>query len=399
MSKGIVFYSFQSITKKGPSGMVKYVLPLLQNLHNLTSTPILYKVGRIKAVTKLKNVIPLNRYYTLSLRTINLFNKFIFKLPSYKIRYYTERLYDYFASVSLNKPQVIISTAYLLRTTKKNKKLGGINIFLAGNPDDIEINALMNNERQKHNIKFEDAYTFIPRINFIKHSIDSFDHIITITISEFESYSKRINQNKISYVQNFIIPSRSTFHDLHFDKCKKLKFCYVAYPLWLKGLFYLLDAWSKIESDDVILQIAGYSNDELLQILNQKYSGLKNVEYLGFVNDLNQFLRSSHVCIVPSLLDAGPTTVAEAMTCGLPVIVSDGCGSRTLVKEGINGFVVPAGNHVAIFEKIIWFIENRDKISVMGSASEESIHELQQSNQDRKLAEHLLKIINNLTIK
>jgi len=399
MSKGIVFYSFQSITKKGPSGMVKYVLPLLQNLHNLTSTPILYKVGRIKAVTKLKNVIPLNRYYTLSLRTINLFNKFIFKLPSYKIRYYTERLYDYFASVSLNKPQVIISTAYLLRTTKKNKKLGGINIFLAGNPDDIEINALLKNEKQKHNIDFQDAYTFLPRINFIKNSIDTFDHIVTITISEFESYSKRISQNRISFQPNLIIPSKRQFQNQEIEKCKKLKFCFVAYPFWLKGLNYLLDAWSKVDSDEIVLEIAGNSNDELQKILNKKFPSLKNVEYLGYVEDLNNFLRSSHVCIVPSLLDAGPTTVAEAMICGLPVIVSDGCGSRTLVKEGINGFVVQSGNSTAIYEKITWFIENQSKISVMGMAAEKTIQELQESNQDRKLAEHIVEIINILTNK
>jgi len=377
--------------------MVKYVLPLIQNMQDITSIQILYKVGSIKDNTEYNIVIPLNRFYTLCLRAVNLFNKFFFKQPGFKIRYYTELLYDYFAALSLNKPQIIISTAYLCRTTNKNRKLGGINIFLAGNPDDVEINAMLKNEKQKHNINFDDAYTFIKRINFIKHSIDTFDHIVTITISEFESYSKRINKDKISYAPYLVIPSKSIFHDSQIDKCQKLKFCYVAHPFWLKGLFYLLEAWAEIENNDIVLQIAGNSNEELNQVLNNKYFGLKNVEYLGYVNDLNQFLRSSHVCIVPSLLDAGPSTVAEAMICGLPVIVSDGCGARTLVKEGINGFVVPSGNSAAIYEKINWFIENKSKISIMGKASEKTIQELQESKQDRKLAEHLIKIINKLT--
>jgi len=399
MDKKIVFYSFQSITKNGPSGMVKYVLPLIQNMQDITSMQILYKVGGIKDNSEYKNVTPLNTFYTLSLRAVNLFNKFIFKQSGYAIRYYAELLYDYFAALSLTKPQILISTAYLRKTTIKNRKLGGLNIFLAGNPDDVEINSLLENEKQKHNIDFMDAYTFLPRINFIKNSIDTFDHIVTITISEFESYSKRINQNRISFQPNLIIPSRTQFQNQETEKCRKLKFCFVAHPLWLKGLNYLLDAWAKIDSDEIVLQIAGNSNDELQEILNKKYPNLKNVEYLGYVEDLNKFLRSSHVCIIPSLLDAGPTTVAEAMMCGLPVIVSDGCGAKTLVEDNINGFVVQSGNSAAIYEKINWFIGNQSEISVMGIASEKTIQELIESNQDRKLAEHLIKIFNKLTNK
>ena len=41
------------------------------------------------------------------------------------------------------------------------------------------------------------------------------------------------------------------------------------------------------------------------------------------------------------IFDAGANVVLEAMSCGLPVIVSDRCGTDELVNDGGNGYVLP----------------------------------------------------------
>jgi glycosyltransferase involved in cell wall biosynthesis len=142
--------------------------------------------------------------------------------------------------------------------------------------------------------------------------------------------------------------------------------------------------------------IAGSINKDMGSYIQQRFNELKNVAFLGQIADLNRFFRKSHVCIVPSLLDAGPTTVSEAMICGLPVIVSDGCGAKTLVKEGENGFVVPSRNSKVIADKIDWFCRNQSAIPQMGNNAANTIKVLAKSDQNKIAAEHILKVIAQL---
>lgn len=123
---------------------------------------------------------------------------------------------------------------------------------------------------------------------------------------------------------------------------------------------------------------------------------MHNIKYTGWVNDLNHYYRSSDVCIVPSLLDAGPATVAEAMYCGIPVVVSEGCGSKALIEEGVNGFVVPAMDSEAIAQKVQWFIDNPDQIPGMGKNAAATIERLAKSDQNKDVANHIRQIIREL---
>jgi glycosyltransferase involved in cell wall biosynthesis len=51
-------------------------------------------------------------------------------------------------------------------------------------------------------------------------------------------------------------------------------------------------------------------------------------------------LRDAHALLHPSLSEGLPTVIVEGMSCGLPVIVTDVAGTRELVDDGIEGFVV-----------------------------------------------------------
>lgn len=49
--------------------------------------------------------------------------------------------------------------------------------------------------------------------------------------------------------------------------------------------------------------------------------------------------RSNDVVILPSLYEGFPNVVCEAISCGLPVLCSDICDNRSLVKDGVNGYL------------------------------------------------------------
>lgn len=129
------------------------------------------------------------------------------------------------------------------------------------------------------------------------------------------------------------------------------------------------------------------------EYINKHYNSLNNLEYLGWVNDLNNFFRTLHVCIVSSLLDAGPVTVAEAMYCGLPVIVNDGCGAKSLVKDSENGFVFPAEDSATLIKMIEWFFNNQNEIPKMGKNAIQTLDNLTQNDQYKKAADHIIEAV------
>jgi glycosyltransferase involved in cell wall biosynthesis len=56
----------------------------------------------------------------------------------------------------------------------------------------------------------------------------------------------------------------------------------------------------------------------------------------------------------------------EAMSQGLPLIITANTGGHDLIIEGKTGFLVPIRSPQAIADKISWFESNRDKTYEMG---------------------------------
>jgi glycosyltransferase involved in cell wall biosynthesis len=65
--------------------------------------------------------------------------------------------------------------------------------------------------------------------------------------------------------------------------------------------------------------------------------------------------------------------VAEAMACGVPVIVTSKTGASDLVVDGKNGFVVPPGDVDAITERLRFMAEDRERVRRMGVAARETV--------------------------
>lgn len=387
------FISFQSINNNIPTGMVKFMLPILNKMKLSDSN--IYFVSSCKNYNGNINIKDVGVAFKIINRLSQVFKRLFPSISYGKIRLFQEIFFDYIVSCKIQQPSILVSTAYLKKTTSKNAQLGGINIFITGNPDDREIYNIMQEEQIKYNVQMHDAYTYKTRIDFIVKCLNSYDHIITFTQSELETYSKYISNKKYSFVEAFIVPNQNTFKAMEIQKNEKLTFCYIAHTVWLKGLIYLVEAFNQFNTAEIQLIVGGSINAQVQTIIN-KIGLNKNIKFVGHVPDLNQFMRSSHVCVIPSLLDAGPATVAEALYCGLPVITTEGCGSKTLIKDGENGFIVPIADADAIAEKIQWFMNNQDKIEEMSIKAKQSIEDIENSDQDEILANHIMKVIEKL---
>jgi len=76
-----------------------------------------------------------------------------------------------------------------------------------------------------------------------------------------------------------------------------------------------------------------------------------NVHFAGFVNqtDLPKHYAIGDLFVLPSLYEPRGAVINEAMACGLPVVVTDRCGSiGDIVQDGDNAFVYPAGDAAAL---------------------------------------------------
>jgi glycosyltransferase involved in cell wall biosynthesis len=75
------------------------------------------------------------------------------------------------------------------------------------------------------------------------------------------------------------------------------------------------------------------------------------VHFAGFVNqaELPKYYAMCDVFVLPSVYEPRGAVINEAMACGLPVVVTDRCGSiGDIVQENDNAFVYPAGDAEAL---------------------------------------------------
>lgn len=94
----------------------------------------------------------------------------------------------------------------------------------------------------------------------------------------------------------------------------------------------------------------------------------KNVEFLGFRNDVYHLMKMSDIAISSSRREGLPVNVMEAMATGLPLVVTDCRGNRDLVERGKNGFIVGVDDIeacVLAIEKLYHSIDLRREFGTM----------------------------------
>ena len=84
---------------------------------------------------------------------------------------------------------------------------------------------------------------------------------------------------------------------------------------------------------------------------------------------LRELYTQSSVCVLASVADGFGMVVAQAMACGLPVIVTENVGAKDLVVDGVNGFIVPVGTPSAIATRLRQLYNDPELCIKMGKAA------------------------------
>jgi len=154
-----------------------------------------------------------------------------------------------------------------------------------------------------------------------------------------------------------------------------------------KGIDYLIRAFKLVKEacyEDVKLMLIGPAEEFGIETVHSPYSEEllnlirdleleKDVHLIGSLprEDLRKLYVACDIFVLPSLMEASPLVISEAMASGKPVIAT-GIGSTSLqIKDGWNGFIVKPGNEKQLAEKMKYLLENLMEIERMGRNSRE----------------------------
>lgn len=107
-----------------------------------------------------------------------------------------------------------------------------------------------------------------------------------------------------------------------------------------KGLPALLDAMRDLSDLPVDMFVVGEDDPGPYRALIRERNIQKQVHFLPPRKDVEFYYAAADAYVGPSLEDTFALPVAEAMACGLPVIVSARAGASALITDGADGLIL-----------------------------------------------------------
>jgi len=103
----------------------------------------------------------------------------------------------------------------------------------------------------------------------------------------------------------------------------------------------------------------------------RKHRLCQGLNFVGFVprTEVKEEFRKADIFILPSLFEGSAEVTYEALSTGLPVITTPAAGS--VVRDGIEGFIIPERDSQTLAERIRQLVEDRALRNRMAAAAKE----------------------------
>lgn len=148
--------------------------------------------------------------------------------------------------------------------------------------------------------------------------------------------------------------------------------------IWDKGVGEFVAAAESIRSRNPQVRFAliGEPDQGNPKAVSEKqlyrWAARGNVEWWGYQEDMPAILNRSTIVVLPSKYPEGvPKILIEAAACGRPIVTTDTPGCREIVRHGLNGLLVPAGDVAALvtaIERLLGDEHLRDRLGRRGRA-------------------------------
>jgi glycosyltransferase involved in cell wall biosynthesis len=143
-----------------------------------------------------------------------------------------------------------------------------------------------------------------------------------------------------------------------------------------KGLHIVLKALRQLSTDQWMLTVIGnmdanpsYSRAINRQITRNRLS--THVRFAGIVADseLADYLRASHLLVMPSSYEGYGIVYSEGMGFGLPAVGTNEGAAKEIITHNQDGFLISPGDYIALADHLEELAQNRQHLSEMSLAA------------------------------
>lgn len=162
---------------------------------------------------------------------------------------------------------------------------------------------------------------------------------------------------------------------------------FVSRLVWEKNLQTFVDTVKKLKQSHSEIRAMVVGDGPAKKELEHM---LPNAHFTGFITgeELSRAYASSDVFLFPSETETFGNVTLEAMSSGLPCVVADATGSRSLVESGVNGFLAPPRNTAAFADCVARIVDNPDLRKEMGEAARQKALAYSWENVNGKLLDN-----------
>jgi glycosyltransferase involved in cell wall biosynthesis len=107
-----------------------------------------------------------------------------------------------------------------------------------------------------------------------------------------------------------------------------------------KGVMAILEAMERLHDLPINLLLVGRENAAEYQSIAKKHHLTDRVHFLSPRPDVGFYYAAADAYVGPSLEDTFAQPPAEAMACGLPVVVSSANGTSEIITDGVDGLIL-----------------------------------------------------------
>lgn len=138
-----------------------------------------------------------------------------------------------------------------------------------------------------------------------------------------------------------------------------------------KRVDQLVNAWNSIRNEIPAATLLILGTGDLRESL-QSIAG-EGVIFAGAIDDVSPYLQASDLFVLPSIAEGLSVAMLEAMSCGLPALVTNVGGASDVITHGTNGWLIPPDEPEILVQSLLTLLSNDFLRSNLGNASRKTI--------------------------
>ena len=214
----------------------------------------------------------------------------------------------------------------------------------------------------------------IPDHSMRLKTYESADYILCPSEFVRQSFIKRgFDPNHLLKVNFGFSPMKPLTDTIIPENKECFRVLYVGQLHFRKGLRYAIEAFKKLKHPKKEFVIVGAKSG---------ITGLEKIQLPGEViftgtlkgEELNDQYRKASVFILPSLEEGLALVQLEALSFGIPILITTSTGGEDIIKDGVHGFIVPPADSHALAEKLQQMADDKQLLESMSHKAITAAH-------------------------